>query len=326
MATDTRQDLHQTSTGVGHHWRPGYYFPSSNFKSVKLDPIPPTLNQPNQVQKEEPYKTTTGTVHDLKHLGGPYGNNDPLYKKAPGHWKIDYVKDLHEKLQHGGWRKPLTMGNQCSETHEQFRNQVPFVQEAKEFVPNPQGFVLDNHHTEGPSKKVVPTTENPKLKGKPYYVRDKGVLDLVDPYLTTTNMYHRSFKPKELQGYPKKDIATYWECEEYPKAWGHGLQHNPLPKDSVPRQKPPMRDEMVFKSETKIRRVPQKLVPVPHSGLKTEYSEYEKPSDVKMKEIYYCPVDTPYNLPAPGNKSTFAAPNMYNTEYQNIGSRRPITC
>lgn len=61
-------------------------------------------------------------------------------------------------------------------------------------------------------------------------------------------------------------------------------------------------------------------------GLKTEYSEYEKPSDVKMKEIYYCPVDTPYNLPAPGNKSTFAAPNMYNTEYQNIGSRRPITC
>jgi len=32
MATDTRQDLHQTSTGVGHHWRPGYYFPSSNFK------------------------------------------------------------------------------------------------------------------------------------------------------------------------------------------------------------------------------------------------------------------------------------------------------
>ena len=72
---------------------------------------------------------------------------------------------------------------------------------------------------------MVPTTENKKLKGKPFYVRDKGVLDLMDPYLTTTNQYHRSFKPKDLAGYPKKDIATYWECEDYPKAWGHGLKH-----------------------------------------------------------------------------------------------------
>lgn len=33
---ERRQDLHQTSTGVGHQYRPGYYFPSSNFK-VKFD-------------------------------------------------------------------------------------------------------------------------------------------------------------------------------------------------------------------------------------------------------------------------------------------------
>ena len=29
---DLRKDLLQTSTGVGHHFRTGYYFPSSNFK------------------------------------------------------------------------------------------------------------------------------------------------------------------------------------------------------------------------------------------------------------------------------------------------------
>ena len=40
---------------------------------------------------------------------------------------------------------------------------------------------------------------------------------------------------------------------------------SPIPKDSVPRQHPPMRDEMVFKTETRIRRVPPKSVPVPHS-------------------------------------------------------------
>ena len=74
-------------------------------------------------------------------------------------------------------------------------------------------------------KQMVPSTQNKKLQGKPYFVRDKAVLDLLDPYLTTTNSCHRAFKPKELDRYPKKDIATYWECEEYPKAWGHGLKH-----------------------------------------------------------------------------------------------------
>ena len=32
-----RKDIHQTSTGVGHHYRPGYYFPSSNFKVCSFD-------------------------------------------------------------------------------------------------------------------------------------------------------------------------------------------------------------------------------------------------------------------------------------------------
>lgn len=68
------------------------------------------------------------------------------------------------------------------------------------------------------------TTQNPKLQGKPFYVRDRGVLALLDPYLTTTHKDHRAFKPDELKKYPKKDAATYWQCEDYPKAWGHGLK------------------------------------------------------------------------------------------------------
>ena len=52
---------------------------------------------------------------------------------------------------------------------------------------------------------------------------------------------------------------------------------------------------------------------------------YQRPSDVKMKEIYYTPVDPPYILPAPGTKSAMSAPNMYKTEYQSVGSKKPIT-
>ena len=69
------------------------------------------------------------------------------------------------------------------------------------------------------------STQNPKLQGQPFYVRDKGILTNLDPYLSMTHKDHRSFKPAELKAYPKKDFPTYWQCEEYPKAWGHGLKH-----------------------------------------------------------------------------------------------------
>ena len=54
--------------------------------------------KPDEVPANDMYKTTSGTAHDIKHHGGPYGNRDPYYKKAPGHWKINFVKDLHEKV------------------------------------------------------------------------------------------------------------------------------------------------------------------------------------------------------------------------------------
>ena len=41
--------------------------------------------------------------------------------------------------------------------------------------------------------------------------------------------------------------------------------YSPIPKDSVPREPLPMRDEMVFKSATKIRRIPPSYIPVPHA-------------------------------------------------------------
>ena len=45
------------------------------------------------------------------------------------------------------------MEYQTSETHEQFRNE-PDTIPAPEFTPNPQGFMLSNHHTDGPSKVI----------------------------------------------------------------------------------------------------------------------------------------------------------------------------
>ncbi|KAK3602620.1 hypothetical protein CHS0354_034204 [Potamilus streckersoni] len=325
---EPRQDWQQTSTGVGHQYRPGYHFPSSEFHANIREPVPPPLAQMDQITKDQHFETTYGKSHDTKYPTTVYSN--PIFKKAPGHWKVDYVKDLAEKLDKGGWRRPLTTGNQMSETREQY-SAPPGIRQKYHFADAaglglPQPFNLKDHHVEGPSKYGQSATENPKLKGEPFYVRDKGILRLLDPYLSTTHKDHRSFHPDEQKKYPKKDIATYWECEEYPKAWGFGLKHNPLPKDTVPREPLPMRDPTFFTTRTKIPRQPKTLVPVPHSGLKSlKQDSYTWPSDVKRKEAMFCPVDTPYTLPEPGTKSMMTAPKMYNTEYQHIGSNKPIT-
>uniref|UniRef100_A0A0B6ZBH8 Uncharacterized protein n=1 Tax=Arion vulgaris TaxID=1028688 RepID=A0A0B6ZBH8_9EUPU len=319
------KNWHLTSTGVGHHYRPGYYFPDTEFKTLLRDPLPPKLAAEDEVTKEKPFLTTKEYFHDRKF---PDSYNDPQHLKAPGHWKVHYMKDLTEKLGQGGWRRPLTMGNQLSEMKDQYQAKPPAVKEKYNFeeVYSPLNFKLQDHHNEGPSKVGVASTQNHRLQGKPFYVKDKGILNILDPYLSVTQRDHRFFPPSELSEYPKKDIPTVWDCENYPKAWGHGQHHNPLPKDNVARDKLPMRDELMFPSATKIPRLPKAHVPVPHGGLKTLYDDsYQFPSHVNMKENYYCPVDTPFKLPEPGTKSIYTAPKMYETEYQNIGSRKPIT-
>lgn len=72
-------------------------------------------------------------------------------------------------------------------------------------------------------QQVVPSTRNDEMAGRTIHPRDKAVLNLNDMYTTTNMSTHRKFKQGELKDYPEKNVPTYWECEEYPKAWGHGM-------------------------------------------------------------------------------------------------------
>ena len=72
--------------------------------------------------------------------------------------------------------------------------------------------------------------------------------------------------------------------------------------DDVPTSKVsvngPMRDQIWFKSEAKIRKVHEPAKVVPNSGFVSETKEmFNLPSDVKAKEARICPIDTPYLLP-----------------------------
>ncbi|XP_033645808.1 uncharacterized protein LOC117305137 [Asterias rubens] len=318
MPAERRFDLHQTSSGRGLNYKPEYYFPASDFKTTVNNPLPPELAKQDEIIK--PYTTTTGETHDYKHHDAILGN--PEHHKAPGHWNAHYNKDLKEKLQNRPWRKPLSMGSQETEVQANYKGAQ--TQPGVDFstIMKPQTTDLIDHHKNMPA----PLKDNlPKYK--PSLVRDDGALQLLDPYVPTSHQVHKRFSRHELGGYPKKDAATYWRCEDYPHAWGHGTKHNPLPMNSVPRERPPMRDEMVFKTPVvEPVRWPERFPRVPHNGIKsTMTTSYGPPSDPKNRELFSCPVDTPWVIPKSGPQQTFSVPSMYSTEYQTYASGKPIT-
>jgi len=316
-----RNDLHLTSTGVGHSYNESPPFPPTGFQRTALDPLPP------QLQEKDPcsyFSTTTGTYHNYKPNNTVLSN--AIHKKAAGHWKVGYVEDVIKKLQVQPWRKPLTMGNQNSEMKSQFtaREGIPM---SRHFSSDLQPPKFRHHNNEGPLKSLVRSTQNKELKGEKYLVPERGVLSYHgDMYLTTTQKDHRAFTKVELEKYPKKEYATFWECEGYPRAWGHGSKVKQLPQNVVPKEKSPMRDSMWFKSSTVIPRVPKSMDLVPNRGMCSEaMANYVVPDERKHQETVICSVPSPWTASAPGPEDIFSVPNMYKTEYGNYGSRKHIT-
>ena len=105
---------------------------------------------------------------------------------------------------------------------------------------------------------LVPSTENPKGHGRSFIPQEQAVLFRNEPYMTSNNWYHRTFSKQELSGYPRRDAATYWQCEDYPKAWGHGTARNPLSKSMGDGT---MRDRRLFKTATAVFRQPRTMHP-----------------------------------------------------------------
>ena len=317
---DTRNDLHLTSAGRGHEYRDGFVFPPLDFQRSALNPLPNSLTSGDNVQDR--YITTTGSTHDYKstHLSEKY-----LSKKAPGHWRVNYAEDMIKKLNVKPQRKPLSMGFQSSEMKSQFAGQ-PGLSMATKFSSNLQPPTFQHHQQNGPLKSLVSSGHNRELAGNKFGISDRGVLSYHgDLYLSTTQKDHRDFTREEKSAYPQKNYATYWECENYPKAWGHGSKQNPLPVDSVPREEGPMRDHIWFKTATTIPRLPKPLQPVPNNGLCSEVkANFTNISDEDRVKLFHCPVATPWELRGAGPDEIFSVPKMYNTEYQSYACGKPV--
>ncbi|XP_021101617.1 uncharacterized protein LOC101710917 isoform X2 [Heterocephalus glaber] len=81
--------------------------------------------------------------------------------------------------------------------------------------------------TEVKDQAPVPWKRNPELAGRPFMISGQGVLDRHQLYLTTTACDFRFYPKKELSGYPRRDVLTYWNFKGTPRGWGLGPQ---LPK------------------------------------------------------------------------------------------------
>lgn len=328
LTQDRGQNLFTTSTGTAHHYRPGFYFPSSNFKPVLMNPIPVTLNAKNEVLPNTHYATTTNTTHDNK-----YPNQD-LYNEALALkqvkplpcYKVNYINDLVEKLNSKP-RRPLTMAFQQSEMKDGY--ELDDSEMAYEFDRqlHRENYLFEDERQGMLTKNAFDGNVAAQVPARaPVDPSQIGVFNLLDPYLTTYNKEHHKWRKDQWSGIGKKDAITIYDTEETPKAWGFGTKQNPIPGHDEPsRANFPMRDEIWFKTETKQRNVHCPAKAVKHGGFTTETRDnYVLPSDVKAKQAKLCPIEEPFYQPPTAAKTIFATPGMYASEYTQIGKGRRV--
>ncbi|KAL5503079.1 hypothetical protein EMCRGX_G009977 [Ephydatia muelleri] len=286
LSLDTRNDLYLTTAGVGYVTKTTSEFPSQNFKMTLTNPLPERLAPPpNGLVVEDIYQSTTSVAHDYKPQCTAVGQ--PTFRKAPANCRVQYTLDTLEKLAAKPWRRPLTMAYQLSEMKAKYKGQVDLTSNLTPHPKQLQTATLADHFANGPTKTLVPSTENPKGHGRSFIPQEQAVLFRNEPYMTSNNWYHRTFSKQELSGYPRRDAATYWQCEDYPKAWGHGTARNPLSKSMGDET---MRDRRLFKTATAVFRQPRTMHPT-HKGLQSLYAEsYPRPTDAQLGEVFDCPV------------------------------------
>lgn len=296
------QDWRLTSTGVGLKYRPPLPFPPPYAGSTIHESLPPGAERRWQNEIIPRLATTTQLAHGPKTHGGILAQ--PRYAMAYPLWEVYYNKDLREKLKMRAWRPPLTMSKQMSETKERFCG-WPNLPHDLTFHAGPQPFGLAAHHTNGASKDIVPSTENKELAGRPFYIRDKAVLRLNEPYLSITAQDFRPYTQRLLPGYARKD----------------DLPSQALAPFSGVRDMGPMRDVSIRPRPTRVPRLAPNTAHVPHRGLLTlQKDSYQSPHDHKRTCLVDPPPNSSYKIPV---TEIMCVPLMYETEYKCYGSGKP---
>ncbi|XP_027632263.1 uncharacterized protein LOC114004414 [Tupaia chinensis] len=273
---------HLTSSGVAHHLVPPAPFPPPTVQSTVAKPLPPAAKQAPHIWAFDEvisrWETTSGSAYVPKNHGGPYAQ--PRAPEPADPTRTMGIKDLGEK------RAP---------SHAR-----------------PLRLELADHLRGGPSQALIPWTRNPELAGRPFAISDLGVLDRHQPYLTTSARDFRFYSKKELSGYPRKDLLTYWSFQETPQLRGYS------PKQSCSSRlpRPP---------QVRLPRTHPVTLAVPHRGaLSLAQESYTNPLHPLRRFDRFCPLEAPWGgphkKPLPG---IYSVPKAYRTENSRYGSSKP---
>nr|XP_034340424.1 uncharacterized protein LOC117693780 [Arvicanthis niloticus] len=290
---------HLTSSGVAHHRVPLASFPPLTLQSPDKVPLPAALKQDPHIWAFDEvisrWETTSGSAHTPKSRHGPCAQ-----PRAPEHEdprRTLGIKSLAEKLRrHEGRGVPLTTKYQISETKAQYKGWPDLDQSDPLFV-EPQSLELIDHHRGGPSQALVPWTRNPELAGRPFTVNKMGVLDRLQPYVTTSACDFT----RKLSGYPYQKSVMGQSLPK--KASRHELE-------SPPRMRP-------------ARARPSQPV-VPYLGALSLTRESYGPLVHPLRRMdRFCPVDAPWvgphRKPVAG---LYSVPKAYCTENSRYGSAK----
>ncbi|XP_052019093.1 uncharacterized protein LOC127669286 isoform X2 [Apodemus sylvaticus] len=148
-------------------------------------------------------------------------------------------------------------------------------------------------------KALIPWTKNPEMAGKPFTVNKMGMLDRLQPYLTTSA---RDFT-RNLSGCPRQKPAM-----------GH----------SWPKQASRRRQELESKPRLRPARARPSQPVVPYLGALSLTRESYGPLVHPLRSMdRFCPVNTPWGgphrKPVPG---LYSVPKAYRTENSRYGSAR----
>ncbi|XP_043851525.1 uncharacterized protein LOC122749292 isoform X1 [Dromiciops gliroides] len=299
--TPPRPDWRRLSSGVGVPPGPGstFPFPPPNVRTTVPESLPPAAEHDSHMLDFDEvfsrWETSSGAAHGRKTHGDVYAQ--PAYPLIPRVKRTLGIKDFAEKLQLRPCRYPLTMAYQKSETQDKYQGWPNLGPETIR-RSGPQPWELADHHAQGPSQAMIPSSKNSALSGQPFFIPEQGVLHRHQPYLTTSARDFRHFTRKELASHPRYQTV----CDRPPLMVLEPLR--PLPR--VPR-------------------LGQAHPRVPHRGAvsqtKESYGTLQHPLRLSDR---FCPLEAPWVGPqVQPVLGLQTVPHVYRTENSRYGSPKP---
>ncbi|XP_067004671.2 uncharacterized protein [Anabrus simplex] len=291
----------QTSTGVGHKFIP----PVSEFHESKKVPLPKQLREKDFLVQDSSLKSTARTDHAVKFP-------DPAsvrYGRAGHNQLLHFQRNFKEKMVVGNFT-PMHPGkteyNQNFKWNDAASHPSPVF--GKVQPPNPHA-----------TYKTVLLGRDEQM-GVP--LSASSVHKHMDPYVTTTQLVHRPFTWRELSNIVnRKNIVTFYDYSGLPKVKGFGPRGGYFTGPDIPVRKDPVYDSLIFKTGCKIKIVPPKTLPVPNKGSRTETKDqFQSPHGRFCLHQWDVGVESPH----PSKWDPTSLPDPYVTEYQHIGSGRPV--